>query len=139
MALSAGQRLGPYEIRALIGTGGMGEVYEAHDTRLQRRVAIKTLRPELLAEPRARRRFEQEARLLSSFTHPNICTVFDVGQQDGIDFLVLEFIEGRTLSALLHQKSLDEPTVIKYAAQIADAVAEATNMGCSIATSSLRT
>jgi eukaryotic-like serine/threonine-protein kinase len=129
MGLSIGQRLGPYEIRALLGTGGMGEVYEGHDTRLHRRVAIKTLRPELLADPRARRRFEREARAISSFSHPNICTVFDVGHQDGLDFLVMEYIEGRTLAALLQHESLNEATLVKYAAQIADAVAEAHDHG----------
>jgi non-specific serine/threonine protein kinase len=129
MLLSAGQRLGPYEIVGPIGSGGMGDVYEALDTRLRRRVAIKTLRPELLANPSARRRFEREARAISSLNHPNICTVFDVGHEDGLDFLVLEYIEGRTLAALLRQETLAEATLVKYGAQIADAVAEAHDHG----------
>ena len=129
MPLSPGRRLGPYEIVSPLGSGGMGEVYEARDTRLQRRVALKTLRPEFLADSHARRRFEREARALSALSHPNICTVFDVGQENGIDFIVMEYVDGETLAALLDRQALDEPTAVRYGGQIADALAEAHDRG----------
>jgi serine/threonine protein kinase len=129
MPLSPGRRLGPYEIASTIGSGGMGEVYEARDTRLNRRVALKILRPELLADPQSRRRFEREARALSALSHPNICTVFDVGREDGIDFIVMEYIEGQTLGGLLDRQGLPEPAIVRYAEQIAEALAEAHEHG----------
>ena len=98
MALISGTRLGPYEILAPIGAGGMGEVYKANDTRLDRTVAIKVL-PEHLAEsPERKARFEREAKAISQLNHPHICTLYDVGEQDGIDYLVMEYIEGETLA-----------------------------------------
>jgi serine/threonine protein kinase/Flp pilus assembly protein TadD len=127
--LQPGTHLGPYTILASLGSGGMGEVYEARDTRLERRVAIKTLRPELLSDPLARGRFEREAKSLSGLNHPNICTVFDVGRIDRIDFIVMEYIEGQTLAAILNHKTLDEPTLVKYITQIAEALAEAHDRG----------
>jgi TolB-like protein/tRNA A-37 threonylcarbamoyl transferase component Bud32 len=127
--LQPGTHLGPYTIVVSLGSGGMGEVYEARDTRLGRRVAIKTLRPELLSDPLARGRFEREAKALSGLNHPNICTVFDVGHLDGIDFIVMEYIEGQTLAATLNQQTLDEPTLVKYTTQIAEALAEAHDRG----------
>jgi eukaryotic-like serine/threonine-protein kinase len=87
MPIAAGQRLGPYEIQSLIGAGGMGEVYKARDTRLDRTVAIKVLPPGLSADPERRHRFEREARAISSLAHPHICTLYDVGEQDGTAFL----------------------------------------------------
>src|SRR5262245_24755626 len=105
MPLDAGARLGPYEIVAPIGAGGMGEVYRARDTRLDRTVAIKVLPSALAAEPQLRERFDREARAISSLNHPHICTLYDVGHQDpstssgqAVDFLVLEYLEGETLS-----------------------------------------
>ena len=99
MSLSAGARLGPYEILSALGEGGMGEVYRARDTRLERIVAIKVLTTALAGDPQLRERFEREARAISSLNHPHICTLFDVGHQDGVDFLVLEYLDGETLAA----------------------------------------
>src|SRR6202158_2740533 len=98
MALTAGTKLGPYEIQSPLGAGGMGEVYRARDTRLERTVAIKILPSHLSSNPEAKQRFEREARAISSLNHPNICTLHDVGHQDGTDYLVLEFLEGQTLA-----------------------------------------
>ena len=97
MSLSAGFRLGPYEIVALVGAGGFGEVYRAHDTRLDRTVAIKVL-PH--ADPELKARFEREAKAIASLQHPHICTLHDVGHQDGTDYLVMEFLEGETISSM---------------------------------------
>jgi eukaryotic-like serine/threonine-protein kinase len=91
MALTSGTKLGPYEIQSPLGTGGMGEVYRARDTRLDRTVAVKILPSHLSDKPEAKQRFEREARAISSLNHPNICTLHDVGQQDGVDFLVQRF------------------------------------------------
>src|SRR5664279_4564219 len=100
MALISGTRLGPYEIQSPIGAGGMGEVYRALDTRLDRIVAVKI--PSRLSEnPEAKERFDREARTISSLNHPNICTLHDVGHQDGIDYLVMEHLEGQTLAERL--------------------------------------
>ena len=101
MTLSPGARLGPYEIVAAIGAGGMGEVYRATDTRLDRTVAIKVLPAHLAANAEPRQRFEREARAVASLNHPHICVLHDIGQQDGIDFLVMEYLEGETLAARL--------------------------------------
>jgi len=90
MSLKPGAQFGAYVIVQSPGGGGMGQVFEARDTRLDRRVAIKTLRPELLADPQAQRRFEREAKALSALNHPNICTVFDVGRHDALDFIVMD-------------------------------------------------
>ena len=90
MALEPGARLGPYEIVSPAGAGGMGEVYRALDTRLDRTVAIKVLPPNLTSDPPARQRFEREARAVAALSHPHICTLHDIGQQDGTDFLVME-------------------------------------------------
>src|SRR4029077_19447584 len=98
MALTAGTRLGPYEIQSPLGAGGMGEVYRALDTRLQRIVAVKILPADLSSNPEAKQRFEREARAISSLNHPHICTLYDVGHQDGTDYLVMEFLEGETLA-----------------------------------------
>ena len=99
MPLSPGDRLGPYEILSPLGAGGMGEVWKARDTRLDRTVAVKVL-PKFIADrDDLRARFEREARAVSSLKHPNICVLFDIGKQDGIDFMVLEHLEGETLGA----------------------------------------
>ena len=95
MALTPGARLGPYEIVSPAGAGGMGEVYRARDTRLDRTVALKVLPPDLTNDPAARQRFEREARAVAALSHPHICTLHDIGQQDGTDFLVMEYWTGR--------------------------------------------
>jgi serine/threonine protein kinase len=101
MPLAAGARLGPYEIVEPIGAGGMGEVYRARDTRLDRTVAIKVLPESLASDPQLRERFDREARAISALNHPHICTLYDVGHQDAVHFLVLEYLEGQTLDARL--------------------------------------
>src|SRR5262249_26133814 len=123
MALAAGTRLGPYDIVAPLGAGGMGEVYRAKATRLDRTVAIKIL-PEVLAlDPQFRDRFDREARAISQLAHPHICTLHDVGHQQGIDFLVLEYLEGQSLADRLIQSPGGLP--LKEALQIAIEVAGA--------------
>src|SRR5690242_5588814 len=97
MGLSTGTKLGPYEILAPRGAGGMGEVYKARDTRLDRIVAIKVLPSHLSSNPDLRARFEREAKVISSLNHPNICTLFDVGSENGTDYLVMEYLEGESL------------------------------------------
>ena len=120
MALTSGTRLGPYEIIAPIGAGGMGEVYEATDTRLDRTVAIKVL-PEHLAEnPERKGRFEREAKAISQLNHPHICTLYDVGDKDGVDFIVMEYIEGETLTERLKKGALNLAEALEYGIQIAD-------------------
>src|SRR5881397_1650615 len=98
MTISAGTRLGPYEILSPAGAGGMGEVYRARDTRLDRIVAIKVLAQNLSARPEVLQRFEREARAVSTLNHPHICTLHDLGTEDGAPFLVMEFVEGETLA-----------------------------------------
>ena len=95
MALTVGTRLGPYEILSAIGSGGMGEVYKARDTRLDRMVAIKILPEALAADPQFRDRFEREAKVISSLDHPHICALYDVGREKGVDFLVMQYWKGR--------------------------------------------
>jgi len=129
MPLTPGSRLGPYEILAPLGAGGMGEVYKARDTRLDRSVAIKVLPEHLAATPDLRTRFEREAKAVSSLNHPHICTLFDIGHQDGVDFLVMEHIEGETLAARLERGPLPTPEVLRYAAEIADALDKAHRQG----------
>jgi eukaryotic-like serine/threonine-protein kinase len=101
MAIQPGRRLGPYEILAAIGAGGMGEVYKARDTRLDRIVAIKVLPAHLADSAELRERFEREARTIAGLNHPHICTLHDIGRQDGTDFLVMEYLEGETLATRL--------------------------------------
>ena len=96
--ISTGTRLGPYEILAPIGAGGMGEVYRARDTRLERTVAVKVLPDRLSADEGLRQRFEREAKTISQLSHPHICALYDVGSQDGVEYLVMEFLEGETMS-----------------------------------------
>src|SRR5512132_2982030 len=118
MSLAAGTRLGPYEIAALIGSGGMGEVYRALDTRLQRVVAIKILPDTLTADPAQRLRIEREARVIAGLSHPHICALFDVGREQGIDFLVMEYLEGETLSDRLEQGLMPIDVGMRYGTQI---------------------
>ena len=122
MNLGAGTRLGPYEIEALVGAGGMGEVYRARDTRLDRVVALKVLSPVLAAHPDLRERFEREARTISNLSHPNICTLFDLGREHGTDFLVMEFLEGETLAARLERGALPFDHAVSVAIDIASAL-----------------
>jgi serine/threonine protein kinase len=101
MPLTKGKALGPYEIQSLLGAGGMGEVYLARDTRLLRTVAIKVLPAHLSASAELHARFVQEAKSISSLQHPNICVVHDVGSQDGVDYMVMEYVSGQTLDKLI--------------------------------------
>jgi serine/threonine protein kinase len=106
MPILPGRRLGPYEILSAIGAGGMGEVYKARDTRLDRIVAIKVLPPHLADRSELRERFEREAKVTAGLNYPNICTLFDRGHQDDIDFLVMEYLEGETLGVRLAKSRL---------------------------------
>jgi serine/threonine protein kinase len=125
MGLSAGTLLGPYEIVSLVGSGGMGEVYRARDTRLNRTVAIKTLTTQVADRPDLTARFEREARTLATLSHPHICSVFDVGRQDGVDYLVMEFLEGHTLAHRLRGNGLPLDEALRIAIQLADALDKA--------------
>jgi len=125
MSLEPGARLGPYEIVALVGAGGMGEVYKARDTRLGRTVAIKVLPPGAAASPERRRRFEQEARAVSSLNHPHICTSHDIGRDGETDYLVMEFVQGETLAARLARGLLPRGQALEYASQMAQALSKA--------------
>ena len=129
MSLTAGTRLGPYEIQAPLGAGGMGEVYKATDTRLDRTVAIKVLPEHVADHPDLRQRFEREAKTISSLNHPHICTLHDIGQQDGTDFLVMEYLEGETLAARLTKGPLPTDQMLRYATEIADALDKAHRKG----------
>src|SRR5712675_966151 len=128
MRLAPGKQLGPYEITATLGVGGMGEVYRARDTRLERTVAIKILL-QLSSDPGRRQRFEREAKAISSLNHPNICVLHDIGHQDGIDYLVMECVEGETLAKRLEKGPLPLEQVLKYGAQITDALDKAHRAG----------
>ena len=129
MALAAGARLGPYEITAPLGSGGMGEVYKASDTRLDRTVAIKVLPTHVAADPHLRERFEREARAVAALNHPHICTLHDVGQHDGIDYLVMEYLDGQTLAQRLEKGAPPLDQALHYAVQIADALDKAHRQG----------
>lgn len=125
MPLVAGTKLGPYEILSPLGAGGMGEVYRAQDTRLQRTVAIKILPAHLSSNPELHARFEQEAKSISGLQHPNICVVHDVGSQNGVDFMVMEYVAGQTLDRLIPSGGMPADLALNYAIQIADALARA--------------
>ncbi len=129
MAILPGKRLGPYEILSAIGAGGMGEVYRAKDTRLDRIVAIKVLPPHLADSSELRERFEREARTIASLNHPHICTLHDIGHQNGTDFLVMEYLEGETLAQRLLKGPLPLEQVLQYAIEIADALDKAHRKG----------
>jgi Tol biopolymer transport system component len=125
MPILPGTRLGPYEILSAIGAGGMGEVYKARDTRLDRIVAIKVLPTHLADRPELRDRFEREAKTIASLNHPHICVLHDIGHQDGTDYLVMEYIEGETLAQRLVKGALPIQQVLQYAIEIADALDKA--------------
>src|SRR5262245_55238340 len=129
MAVTVGTRLGPYEILSPIGAGGMGEVYKARDTRLGRTVAIKILPDGLAADPQFRERFEREAKAIAALTHPNICTLHDVGRKDDAEFLVFEYLEGETLESRLKKGALPLDQALTIAVQIAGALDKAHRAG----------
>src|SRR5262252_5259425 len=129
MTLTPGIRLGPYEVVEPLGAGGMGEVYRARDTRLERTVAIKILPAHLSSDPVRKQRFEREAKTISSLNHPNICTLHDIGSQDGVDYLVMECVEGETVARRLDRGPLPLEQVLKIGAQIADALDKAHQSG----------
>src|SRR5712691_5521545 len=129
MALTSGTKLGPYEIQSPLGAGGMGEVYKARDTRLDRTVAVKILPSHLSENPEAKQRFDREARTISSLNHPNICTLHDVGEQDGVDYLVMEYLEGETLADRLHKGPLPVDQVLKYGIEICEGLEKAHRSG----------
>jgi Tol biopolymer transport system component/predicted Ser/Thr protein kinase len=129
MAVQVGQRLGPYEILFAIGAGGMGEVYRARHTRLDRIVAVKVLSDHLAGRAELRERFEREARTVASLNHPHICTLHDIGHQDGSDFLVMEYLEGETLAERLKKGPLPLDQVLQYSIEIADALDKAHRKG----------
>ena len=120
--MQPGARVGAYEILSPIGAGGMGEVYRARDTRLERTVAIKVLPADLSSDPDRRERFDREARAISSLNHPHICILHDVGNQDGTSYLVMEYLEGETLASRLSKGPLPIDQVLRYAIEIADAL-----------------
>src|SRR5215472_16350124 len=129
MSLTRGSKLGPYEIGDPLGAGGMGEVYKARDTRLDRTVAIKVLPAKFAEHPELRQRLEREARAVSSLNHPHICTLYDVGLQDGTDFLVLEYLDGETLASRLKKGPLPVDTALRFAIEIAGALDRAHRHG----------
>jgi eukaryotic-like serine/threonine-protein kinase len=129
MALICGTKLGPYEIVSPLGAGGMGEVYRARDTRLERDVAVKVLTANLSSDPNLRQRLEREAKAVSKLSHPHICTLHDIGHQDGVVFLVMELVEGDTLEQRLNKGPLPPEQTIRHGAEIADALSKAHKLG----------
>ena len=129
MPVAPGTRLGPYEVTPILGSGGMGEVYRARDPRLQRDVAIKVIREGLLAEPEARRRFRGEATALSRVNHPNVASVFDVGEHAEMDFLVMELIPGESLADRLRTGPIPAAELVPLALQLAEGLAAAHDAG----------
>ncbi|HET9793370.1 MAG TPA: protein kinase, partial [Thermoanaerobaculia bacterium] len=129
MTLPAGSRLGPYEVLSPIGAGGMGEVYKARDTRLERVVAVKVLPTDLAATPELKARFEREAKAVSALSHPHICALYDVGSEGGVEYLVMEYLEGETLEDRIGKGPLPVEQVLKLGTQIADALERAHRQG----------
>jgi eukaryotic-like serine/threonine-protein kinase len=129
MPLTSGTKLGPYEIQSAVGAGGMGEVYRARDSRLERTVAIKVIQTHLSTDPALKQRLEREAKAISRLSHPHICALYDIGYQDGVDFLVMEYLEGETLERRLMKGPLPPDQIVRYAAQVADALAKAHKLG----------
>jgi serine/threonine protein kinase len=129
MALSSGTMLGPYEVQSPLGAGGMGEVYRARDTRLERTVAIKILPSHLSSNPEAKQRFDREARAISALSHPNICHLYDVGQHDGISYLVMEYLEGETLGERLRKGRLPLEQVFRVGGEICQGLEQAHRSG----------
>src|SRR6476619_6786561 len=129
MPVATGSHLGPYEILSPIGAGGMGEVYRARDRRLDRTIAVKVLAPNLSSNPEYRQRFEREARTVAALSHPHICPVYDIGAHDGVDYLVMEYLEGENLAQRIAKGPLPIPEALRYAIQIADALDQAHRHG----------
>src|SRR3954470_14198160 len=129
MPLNAGMKLGPYEVVSLLGEGGMGEVYKALDTRLDRTVAVKVLSAKLSSNPELKLRFEREAKAISGLQHPNICVLHDVGSQNDVDFLVMEYLEGETLGARITRKPLTQAESLQIGIEVADALDKAHRSG----------
>src|SRR5438445_10589613 len=129
MAIAAGTRLGPYEILALVESGGIGEVCRARDTRLDRSVAIKILPERLSSSEEGRQRFEREARTISQLSHPHICALYDVGRESGIEYLVMELLEGKTLEDRLARGALPTEQALRFGIEIADALDKAHRLG----------
>src|SRR4030095_5756276 len=122
MSLAPGTKLGPYEIGTPLGAGGMGEVYKARDTRLDRTVALKILPAALASDTRFRERFDREARAISQLTHPHICTLYDIGEHTGTAFLVMELLDGATLADRLMKGALPPPQALTVAIEMASAL-----------------
>src|SRR5262249_41858205 len=129
MPLNPGTKLGPYEVLTPLGAGGMGEVYRARDSRLGRDVAIKVLPSHLASDPALKQRFDREAKSISSLSHANICPLFDVGHQDGIDYLVMELLDGQTLEDRLRKGPLPVKQVLEFGVQVAEALDRAHRSG----------
>src|SRR5215475_10489109 len=129
MALAAGFRLGPYELLSPLGAGGMGEVYRARDTRLERTVAVKVLPSHLSSSPEIRQRFEREAKTVSQLSHPHICALHDVGREGETEYLVMEYLEGETLSERLTKGALPLEQTLRYGQEIAEALDKAHRQG----------
>src|ERR1700733_11253853 len=125
MALTPSTKLGPYEIQSPLGAGGRGEVHRPRAPRLDRTVAVKILPSHLSDNLEAKQRFEREARAISALNHPNICTLYDVGHQDGIDYLVMEYLEGETLADRLRKGPLPVEQVLRYGIEICEGLEKA--------------
>src|SRR6266498_2818890 len=129
LTLTAGSRLGPYEILSAIGAGGMGEVYRARDTRLERTVAVKVLPEHLTSDADLRQRFEREAKTISQLSHPHICALYDVGREGDADYLVMEYLEGETLASRLEKGALPSEQLLRYGIEIGRALDKAHRQG----------
>src|SRR5437763_9001589 len=129
MAITSGTKLGPYEILAPLGAGGMGEVYRAQDTRLDRTVAVKVLASHLSSSPELKQRMEREAKAISSLNHPHICHLYDIGSENGTDYLVMELLDGETLGERLRKGPLPLEPALKIAIEVAEALEEAHKQG----------
>src|SRR5437867_10003827 len=129
MTIAPGTKLGRYEVRSQLGAGGMGEVYLGQDTKLDRKVAIKFLPESLLADEQARKRLVREAQAAARLDHPNICSIHEVGEEEGRSFIVMQYVEGETLDFRMTRKPIELSESLSIAAQIADALAEAHSHG----------
>src|SRR5687767_4353685 len=125
MSLAPGGRIGPYEIASMLGSGGMGEVYRARDTRLRRDVALKVLPADVASDPDRRARFEQEAHAAAALNHPNILAIHDIGTESGVFYIATELVTGETLAAVMERGPLPIRTLLEIAVQIADGMASA--------------
>src|SRR4029453_16641056 len=128
-SLTRGMRLGVFDIESIVGAGGMGEVYKARDTRLDRHVALKVLSPDAANDPPGRARFAHEARAIARLSHPRICALHEMGHQDGVDFLVMEYLEGETLAARLRKGPMPLTQALRTAVEIAEGLAAAHAQG----------